>query len=229
MIPATIADIRQASPLVKVFTLETAEPMAFKAGQWLDFYVEIDGSVGIGGYSMTSSPLQRGSVEIAVKRSENPVAQHLHEAARVGDPVSIEGGQGNDYFEAGMADALILVAGGIGITPLMSIVRYAAEAAPDLPVTLLYSATTPDELVFRPEIDVIAARSPNLDVRYFVTRADAPQGMERGRITRDHLREVVRSDALHFVCGPPEMMDEFIATLGELGVPEQRIRAERWW
>ena len=103
IIEATIAAIRQGTPTVKVFTLATETPMEFKAGQWLDLYVDVAGNSEVGGYSMTSSPLVLDHVELAIKWSDaNPVTRHLHEDARVGDRLGLDGGQGECFYEAGL-------------------------------------------------------------------------------------------------------------------------------
>ncbi len=230
MIPATISAIRQATPTIKVFTLDTGgEQFQFKAGQWLDFYVDLDGEEGIGGYSMTSSPLTAGSVELAIKESEaNPVTRHLHERARVGDRVTIDGGQGDCYYEAGMAASLVLVAGGIGITPIISIVRYSTVATPEVPVTLLYAATSPEELLFREELETLAARDPRFHVEFYVTRGEAGP-LHAGHIDEDALRATLDREAVYFVCGPPAMIDRTVEILGHLGIPPAHVRFERWW
>jgi len=230
MIPAKIADIRQATPTVKVLTLQSAEPIDFMPGQWVDLYVEVSGIVEIGGYSLTSSSLVRDRVEIAVKRSENPVARYLHDHARVGDFVSIDGGHGLVTYEAGATGHVVLVAGGIGITPLMGILRYAAEVTPEVAVDLLYSAPSEDELVFREEIEKIAGGWPQLRTTYHVTRVPASNdSVCTGRISRNELTTIVDPDALYFVCGPASMIDEITGELRDLGISVRQFRVERWW
>lgn len=230
MIPAMISAVRQGTPTVKVFTLDTGDQqMRYQPGQWLDLYVDVDGDVGVGGYSMTSSPLTVGSVELAIKQSEmNLVTRHLHERARVGDRVALDGGQGACYYEAGMAQSLVLIAGGIGITPIMSIIRYAAVTTPDISVTLLYAATSPEEHLFRDELEVIAARHPRFRCEFFVTRGEAGP-LRAGHVDEDVLRAVLDPDAVYFVCGPTAMIDSTVEILLRIGVRQERIRFERWW
>jgi ferredoxin-NADP reductase len=233
MIPATISAVRQATPTVKVFTLDTdGLQMEYQPGQWLDFYVEVDGTVEVGGYSMTSSPLTKGSIELAIKYSAaNPVTRHLHERARVGDEVILDGGQGACYYEAGMAQSLTLIAGGIGITPIMSIIRYAREATPEVPVTLLYSAPSVDEHLYREELEELAAAREGLQCEFWVTRDGTLQpGTVSGRISEARLSDAAGdAEALYFVCGPPSMIDDVVQVLIAQGVPESGIRFERWW
>ena len=83
-IPVTIASIEEETPTVKSFRLDLRrQDFRFSPGQWIDCYVEINGKTEIAGYSMTSSPLDQGTIDIAVKRvGENPVTHYLHDKAR---------------------------------------------------------------------------------------------------------------------------------------------------
>lgn len=233
MLPVTIADIRQGTPTVKVFTLATGGAgLEFFAGQWVDCYAELDGELAVAGYSLTSSPTVRGTVEIAVKRNDDqPVTRFLHERAGVGDQLLLEGGQGDCYFTAGMAPALVLIAGGIGITPLMSIARYVRDAALDTRVTLIHSARTPDEHLYRAELEQMAADNPRFRCIFVVSRPGAAGSAgHAGRIDRSLLLEIgINRSALYFVCGPGLMIDDVAALLRDLGVPDAQLRFERWW
>src|SRR5581483_5034580 len=233
MLRVTITAIRQGTPTVKVFTLATGgERLQFFAGQWVDCYAEIDGELAVAGYSLTSSPTTRNSVEIAVKRNDDqPVTRFLHERARVGDQLVLEGGQGDCYFTAGMAPALVLIAGGIGITPLISIVRYVCDAATDTRVTLLHSARSAEEHLYRAELEQMAAANPRFRCVFLVSRPGAAQATSHtGRIDRRLLLDIgIDPSALYFVCGPCQMIDDVIALLRDLGVPDAQLRFERWW
>lgn len=133
-VPAVIAHIQQETPTVKRFTLEPvvggAEPpqLRFLPGQWVDLF--IPGVHTVGGFSFTSTPRQlekEGSFELAVKRSTHPPAAWLHNKARVGDCVSVHVGGSFRYLPGDEHRPLLLVAGGIGITPLFSILKHVCE------------------------------------------------------------------------------------------------------
>jgi ferredoxin-NADP reductase len=186
----------------------------------------------VAGYSLTSSPTVRDSVEIAVKQNDDqPVTRFLHERARVGDRLFLVGGQGDCYFTAGMAPALVLIAGGIGITPLISIARYVRDAALYTRVTLIHSARSPEEHLYREEIEQMAAENQRFRCIFVVSRAGAAGSTSHtGRIDRRLLLEIgIDRSALHFVCGPGQMIDGVTALLLDLGVPAAQLRFERWW
>ena len=230
---ATIAAIRQETPTIKSFGLDLGiREIGFMAGQWVDFFVTLEGAEAVGGYSITSSPAEQTTFSLAVKRddSDHPVTNWLHGDARVGDKAEVALG-GDFYYEPDESDSVVLVAGGIGLTPLMSIVRSADELATLTRLTLVYSASTPDELLFRDELNSIAAANPRIRCVFTVTQPDPHSWSgHTGRIDADLLKtKSIDLDALFFLCGPPAMIRELIEMLRDLGVPRPRIRYEQWW
>ncbi len=136
-----ITDIRQETPTVKSFRLALPAPTFwFWPGQWVDLYIEepTEGPNGIiGGFSITSSPLHRDYIELTIKRiPEGRASVYLHDRVGVGDQVIIDGGYGEFYFREGMGNRLVLIAGGIGITPLISIIRFVDESQLGVDLTL---------------------------------------------------------------------------------------------
>ena len=113
----------------------------------------------------------------------------------------------------------------------MSMIRYAREATPEVPVTLLYSAPSADEHLYREELEGFVAGGMALRCEFLVTRdGPLPPGTVRGRIDEARLKGATgEPEALYFVCGPPSMIDEVPAMLMRLGVAESRVRYERWW
>ncbi len=235
-LPATIARIRQETPTIKSFHLDLdGREINFQAGQWVDFFVTLEGAGAVGGYSITSSPAVQTSIGLAVRRDAggHPVTSWLHEEARVGDGVEVSLG-GDFIYEPDEAESVVLIGGGIGLTPLMSIIRAADELAAITRLSLVYSASSPDELLFRDEIEAISARNPRIRHTFTITRPTPDTLAEwrgsTGRIDAALLRAAgTDRDALHFICGPPDMIRSTVATLRALGIPRTRIRYEQWW
>ena len=232
-IPVRIADIQRISPTVKSFTLALdGRPFTFLAGQWIDCFADIDGRTEVAGYSMTSSPTEEGWFSIAVKLvGDNPVTDYLHDCAKVGDTLIVEGGSGDFHYTGDDTQPLALIAGGIGITPIASIIRFIDESGLQTLTTLIYSASSPSELLFHEEFKEIAARNPNLHTHFTVTRPhNEPRHGNTGRIdTATILAAGIDANHLCYVCGPPEMIQAMLAALKEIGVPEERLRYEQWW
>ena len=189
---------------------------AFEAGQWVDMWPADSTEAGVGsavgGYSIASHPRDLaadGTIELVVKRSRHPVATWLHDSARVGDNVYVCAGGGDALRvdAAELAHHAVLVAGGIGITPLMSILREVAHVAQTRVVdnhgstapirtSVLYSTKSEDEFALLPAMRAAAeAASPRLEVDFHL-RVTAPlgavsPGMQVGRIERSHIADVV--------------------------------------
>jgi len=230
-IPARIIAIRQETPTTKSLRLDLGgKEFRFLPGQWMDCYAEIDGEVGIAGYSMTSSPTTTDTIDLAVKLvGENPVTHYIHDRARVGDMLHIEVG-GDFYYKRDMGDSLTLIAGGIGITPLMSIVRYVNDATPEVHLTLVYSAKAPSELLFHDDLNEIASKNENIRCLFTVTQPTGePWDGRVGRIDADMLEKAdIDLNALFFICGPPSMVADTVLMVEGLGVPASRIKYESW-
>jgi ferredoxin-NADP reductase len=230
---ARIARIRQETPTVKSFLFDLdQEEFTFFPGQWIDLYIERLGEEPlIGGYTMVSSPTQRGVMELAIKREGGgQAAIYMHERARVGDSFFISGPGGQFYFKDGMAESLVLIAGGIGINPLMCIVRYIAAKGLAIPTILFYSARTSSDLLFHQDLRALEAESAWLRCRYTVTRPDQePWAGRTGRINAEMLREAPpREKTLYYICGPRGMPSEIDSLLKAMGVQAGTVQMEEW-
>ncbi|PIX75605.1 MAG: hypothetical protein COZ38_04650, partial [Rhodocyclales bacterium CG_4_10_14_3_um_filter_68_10] len=143
------------TPDVKGFSLDLqGQDYDFLPGQWIDLSLEINGKNEVGGYSITSAyQEQPQQISLAVKAApHHPVTAYLHQSAKVGDHVQISQGQGACVYHPDMGNKIVLIAGGIGITPLMSIFRSIRDHHPETQVALIYSAHSPEAFVFSDEI-----------------------------------------------------------------------------
>ena len=228
----TITAIRQETPTVKSFVLDLGGgEIDFLPGQYIDLYIESLSSVQGAGYSITSTPLERGTISIAVKvLPEAKSAIYLHENARVGDTFILIGPGGEFHYKDGEGSSVGLIAGGIGITPLISMFRYVHEARQDVKLALLYSARVPSEFAFYDELKATAIQNPNISCHFTVTRPqDEPWDGPVGRVDMGMLREYAADgETVFYICGPDEMAYEIAETLMDLGVEESRVNTEAW-
>lgn len=127
---------------------------------------------------------------------------------------------------------LVFIAGGIGITPFMSMLRHMRESATDRDVLLLYANNTEKDIAFRSELDAIALQTPpRLLIIHVLSRAGEAWRGEQGHIDRAMIEKKITGDLgsrTFYLCGPPPMMTAIIATLFDLGIPSHRIRSERF-
>eukprot|EP00095_Tigriopus_kingsejongensis_P008270 maker-scaffold240_size241964-snap-gene-1.19 protein:Tk08270 transcript:maker-scaffold240_size241964-snap-gene-1.19-mRNA-1 annotation:"oxidoreductase nad-binding domain-containing protein 1-like" len=224
------------SPTVLGFTFHSAHPGTFRAGQWVDFF--IPGVNQVGGFSMTSSPQKladSGHLDLAVKASTWAPALWLHKRAQIGDRVQMK--IGGDFFWpnkrtlAPPTHNLILIGGGVGINPLLSILRSVHDLEDSLRpqnTQVLFSAKSEEELIFRSDILEIC-RSPQMGAHFFVT---GPGEAATGRINREHVEPLLQDKAapyMVYICGPNPMIKDMEGILMSLDIPAANIFYELWW
>jgi ferredoxin-NADP reductase len=229
---AQITAITPATPSIHALRLAIPDPaFRFLSGQWVDLSIEVDGTTHTAGYSITSSPIHPGAIELAIKASaRHPVARWVHERARVGDRVKVSQGQGPFVYLPEMSDNVVLIGGGVGITPLLSIFRHVRDAALPTQAHLVYSVSDSREILFREELEAAVRDHDNLHVSLTVTQPDPRWHGLTGRIDPVKLHALdVPDDTLYYLCGPQGMVEDMSALLHDLGVPMNRIIFEKWW
>jgi glycine betaine catabolism B len=180
-------------------------------------------------FSLSSSPTEHGYISVTCKISDTPFKQAL---ARLepGARAVVYGPLGLFLYDR--TRPAVFLAGGIGITPFRGMLRFAADTGSTAPRRLFYSARTPEEFVFRHELDELAKASPEVQVRYTVTRpGDSPTNWTGrvGRIDGPWVREVAQTldRPQYFIAGLPEMVRDMVTQLVEsVGAPESDIDYE---
>jgi len=232
---ATVTAIRDETSEVKTITFDVPGWPGHLAGQHVDIRLTAeDGYVAQRSYSIASAAGPGPSIELTVAAvPDGEVSEFLHQELRVGDLIELRGPIGG-YF-AWSADhdyGLLLIAGGSGIVPLMAMLRSRAQAGANKPARLLYSSRTADQIIYRDELDLLAARNDGFVLTHTLTR-DAPPDWsgERGRIgrvmlTRRHFLPADRPDT--YVCGPTAFVETVVENLVAMGHLAGRIRTERF-
>lgn len=230
-----VAAIMRETPHVKTFRLVEANggpvPFTFVPGQFLTFCADVDGTTSQRSYTIASPPTRSGYVEITVKREDDgEFSRFLHDKVSVGDTLHVRGPAGLFTFDGGDADSIVLIAGGVGITPMMCVIRYLTDSSWPGEIYLVMAARNTDEIIFREELEYLQRRYPKLHVVAAVAERSAGtswMGLE-GQITKEILaRSVPGIDKRRIhLCGPPPMMEAIRRMLGELGVPEGQIKTE---
>lgn len=229
-----VAAIFRETPDVLTFRLVDPtggpRPFTYSAGQFLTLSVPIGQETVRRSYTIASSPTLQFALEITVKReSEGLVSRHLHDAVGVGDELSISAPGGHFTFTGQEHDGIVLIAGGVGVTPMMSVIRYLTDRAWAGDIDLLYCCRTIEDVIFRRELEHLAERHTNLRVTTILSRPD-DEGWRgpSGRITKELIQQRVpdiRMRRVH-VCGPRPMMDAVKEMLEALAVPRDLVKTE---
>jgi ferredoxin-NADP reductase len=229
----TVAGKQTETPRVVTLRLESAGWLGHLPGQHVDVRLTAeDGYQAQRSYSIGSAP-QAGRLELTVEEiADGEVSPYLSEELRPPDLLELRGPIGG-YFTWTSEDGgpLLLVAGGSGIVPLMSMLRYRAATGSTVPAALLYSSRAWEEIIYRDELERLGA-DPTLRVVHTLTRSH-PEGWNgyTRRIDAAMLAEVAgpASDgALAYVCGPTQLVENVAADLVALGYPPARVKTERF-
>jgi ferredoxin-NADP reductase len=221
-----VLSVVQETSDIRTFRLARPEAFHFEAGQFLTVRLRADGREHVRCYSISSPPEASGYLEISVKK-QGLVSSALHATLTPGSLLSVRAPAGSFTYPRDDDRPIVLIAGGVGITPLMSMLRHAVLAEPNRPVTLLYSARTIADLAFRSELDWLAPRCARLRVTLAVTGARAGSEIYPGRVDEALLRTIPDlGHAISLICGPQSMIDGISGLLAGLGVPRPQIRSE---
>jgi ferredoxin-NADP reductase len=232
---ATVKAIKQETPRVKSFTLALPDWTPHRAGQHYDIRLTApDGYQAQRSYSIASEPERTGEIDLTIEKLEDgEVSTYMHDVLVVGDFVEVRGPIGGYFvWEASTGGPLMLIGGGSGVVPLMSMIRHRASAGSHVPTRLLYSSRTPDDVIYFAELEKLMASGDGLEVFHTFTRAQPPgwTGYSR-RIDPQMLADVAGplGDAQQvFICGPTQLVEGAANGLVQSGIAPARIRTERF-
>jgi ferredoxin-NADP reductase len=225
-----------ARPNNNVVILELADitgrpVFAYKSGQYVMIsYLDKFGKINQRhAFSLVSSPTQNKSLILGIK-IEGPFTSGLLNL-KIGDPISVSGPYGKFIFNPKKHKNLVLLAGGIGITPFLSTLSYATDNNLANKLTLLYSVHTLEQANFLNKIKQLETRNPNLKTLLAITNeqimANTPGVINQridGQVIQDFIGDVY--DKTFFICGPVAFMEVIKNSLLSLGVKESRISLE---
>lgn len=215
---------------------------AFKPGQYITVRAETpDGSTTMRNYSLSDKPGQP-HFRISVKREVPPeantpqgyVSNLLHDKIEAGDTVEIAPPCGEFFLDVTEKHErpLVLLAAGVGITPIMSILLSALDAFPKREIVFIHAVLNESVQAFRPAVDALAAKHANLKTYYRYSETLEP-GMaykgsaSSGFVTAEYLESLLSArDADYFFCGPQPFMVGIYHDLIKWGIPASQVHFE---
>ncbi len=227
---ATVAAVTRETASAVTLSLSVPDWAGHRAGQHVDIRLTSDdGYQAERAYSIASAPGE--PLAITVERlDDGEVSPYLTEEARSGDKLEVRGPVGGYFvWEAGSGGPLLLAAGGSGVVPLRAILRHRARVGSSVPVRLLYSSRSWEDVIYSSELDFPA---DGVEVIYTLTRSQprAWQGYAR-RVDAQMLADVAwpaAEEPLAYVCGPTSFVESVATGLVGLGYPAGRVKTERF-
>lgn len=208
------------------FELPADATLDMLPGDFLYVHAAVNGKQVKRPYTPSSLPGTRGSFDLTVKRYDTgSVSKYLHNQP-IGETVLMSGPNTGGHWVDGMAKRVGFVAGGTGITPMISIIRWILAKTIDAELFLIFANKTEADIIFRQEWERHVHEHPNFHRHYVLEQPPAAWSGSTGRITPEILRQhlpAADSSTCIFLCGPTQMVDTLETTLKELGYPEQAI------
>ena len=203
-------------------------PFRHLPGQFVTFTVRpIDQPIKRS-YTIASPPTRREYLEVTIKREEHGTVSSFLHGVHEGDTLQVTGPSGTFTFIGEGANSIVLISGGVGVTPMMSVLRYLTDRSWSGDIFFIYGCRSDQDVIYREELEYLQRRYPNLKLVIVADEANADWPHARGRITAELLASAVphiQTRRIH-LCGPPAMMTALRAALAELSVPTEQIKTE---
>jgi 3-phenylpropionate/trans-cinnamate dioxygenase ferredoxin reductase subunit len=227
-----VAEIRRESESVTTVSLAARDgsdaEWDFAPGQfaWLRLNRSVTGEEHP--FTIASSPHLTGRIEFTIRHAGD-FTRAIHRL-RPGQPVWIDGPHGSFTSDVPSCEGVVMIAGGVGITPMMSMVRAAADRGDCRPHRLVVVARSHEDLLFREELGYLRDEL-DLEVIEVLRRPHPGWEGHTGEINVGLLQTVLGAERQHldyFLCGPPGLVTDALGALDALGVPTERIHTEQF-
>ena len=233
-IELVVTDIRDACKTAKTIRFERTDRKKlpfFYAGQYIVLDLQIGKSLVSRPYSLSSAPYQARSehpfAEITVRRSKGDgfVCDYINDELKVGDVLTGMMGLGQFYYEPLRdSDHVVALAGGVGITPFVSMAKEIQNGSLNIDLTILYGSVSADDIVLKEEMDRLEGE--HVHIVHVLSGEDENWKGEKGFLSADLIRKYAAPDASYFICGPQVMYTFLRKELAGLEIPKRRIRFE---
>ena len=233
---AKISRIDHNTPRVSSFWFRPAAPFDFKAGQHVDVRLTApDGYRAQRSYSIASAPETHEEVELTIERlDDGEVSPFFHEVARVGDEIELRGPLGGHFiWSVENGGPLLLIGGGSGVVPLVSMLRHRKAQGSKVPALLFYSARVWDEVIFRDELLAMHDARDGFELAFSITRESPRRPVDFSRrldmpIVAELLRRLPANPKVAFICGSNAFVEAAAQGLIDAGMPATLIKTERF-
>ncbi len=228
----TITKVQQLNDAVKLFHLSFPKGthFSFTAGQFIILTVtDSEGKPQRRSYSIASSPKHTDYIELCVKILPEGRMSGVLDTFAVGSHVELDGPYGKFTIDKTQRKEVILVAAGVGISPIRSLVFDLYESGYDAPVLLFFGFRYSQDFLFKDELLALQAKYPLLTLVPVISKPDGEKELEVGRVT-DVLQKYILSseNKATYICGSLQMVQDVIAVLEQIGITKEHIKTDAW-
>ncbi|MFB0562446.1 MAG: FAD-binding oxidoreductase [Candidatus Lokiarchaeia archaeon] len=229
-----VKEIIEETPSTKTFRMVPTKGKLppFRAGQYVNLFVTIDGVLTSRPYSISSSPTKTEHIDLTVRRKQGGfVSNYLLDKVKVGDEFETTGPAGQFYYEP-LTDGknLVFLAGGSGITPFMCIIRDVVDRKLDLNIWLIYGSRVPEDIIFYNELEKITTKHKN--IHFSVVISEPPEGYKGicGFLEKEIILSQIGTaeGKTFYMCGPQAMYTFCDTNLSSLNLPRRRFKREAY-
>lgn len=189
-------------------------------------------------YSISSVP-DSSHYRISVKREQGfhlntngMISNHLHDFVKEGDVVDLTAPTGNFVLDKDLSSPVMFISGGVGLTPLISMLQTAVETHSGLPITWVHACRNQSVHAFGDQINELRKNNPNLEQHVFydvLTETDKERGVAEGPLDREKLKSLPHHpDTLYYVCGPAGFIKKQYSELTSLGIDKEAVSYEEF-
>lgn len=227
-----IKQIIDETPKVKTFRVGIPDEteINFYPGQFFMVSIPADEEKVKRAYSISSSPCSKNYLDISLDKVGRFSTKLFK--SKLSDTLTFKGPYGKFYFDESMSNSLLLISGGVGITPLMSIIRFANDKKLKNKIKLIYSVKTQDDIIYHEEIKKMKSQNKNFDYIITTTRSEHDENWNGriGRVDEQLIRENITQvqETIYFICGPLEFVKSIISILENLGAKKEQIKTDIW-
>lgn len=234
-----LADKRQEAKGTKSFFWETEKPVNYLPGQYFYFtlpkltYPDPRGATRH--FTLSSSPTEAPLIRLTTRIREQSGFKRALDELELGTTIEGEGPNGTYILDESEIGQHVFLAGGIGITPFRSMIKYCLDKNLEIKIHLIYSNSLPEEIAFRKELEGYSDLTANFKLDMTITQPEkSPTGWKSltGRIDENMITKLVPDyktlEPTFWVCGPPVMVEAMEQVLGKLNISSGKVRSEKF-
>lgn len=235
-----LVDKKELAKDTKAFFFEPEKKADYSPGQFFYFTIpekkmkHKDPRGNTHHFTLFLSPTERDLVSLCTRMRDESGYKNSLDEIKVGEEIEGEGPSGTFILDENEKGPHVLLAGGIGITPFRSIIKYNVDKnLKDIDIHLIYANSVPEEIAFRKELEKWAKENKNINLDMTCSRPKESKqkwpGL-KGRIDKKMIKKLVKdvSTPTFWVCGPPGMVDAMEKMLGQIGISADRVRSEKF-